>query len=152
MVTVRDAEAGDLEALVRNCLGVARESEGREPEPETVRAAVRAALEDPAKARYLVAQDPGGAVVGSLFVTYEWSDWTNGWYWWVQGVYVEPAWRGRGVYSRLYDAVHERARDAGDVRKVRLYVDRRNEAGLRAYRGHGMTETDYRVFEADVRP
>lgn len=148
-VTVRDAESRDLEALVRNCIGVARESEGLEPDEATVRAAVGAALDDPQKARYLVAE-ADGAVVGNLYITYEWSDWTNGWYWWVQAVYVDPAWRGRGVYSRLYDAVHERARAAGDVRRVRLYVDRHNETGLRAYRGHGMKETDYLVFDARV--
>lgn len=148
-VTVRDAESRDLKALVRNCIGVARESEGLEPDEGTVRAAVRAALKDPRKARYLVAE-ADGAVVGSLFLTFEWSDWTNGWYWWIQGVFVDPAWRGQGVYSRLYEGVHGRARAAGDVRRVRLYVDRQNEAGLRAYRGHGMHETDYLVFDARV--
>lgn len=146
---VRDAESRDLDSLVQNCIGVARESEGLEPDAARVRIAVQAALEDPSKARYLVAE-ADGAVVGSLFITYEWSDWTCGWYWWIQGVFVDPARRGQGVYSRLYEAVHERALAAGDVRKIRLYVDRHNEAGLRAYRGHGMTKTEYQIFEAPV--
>ncbi len=150
-VTVRAATLADLDVLVSNCLGVARESEGLEPDPVQARAAAEAALTDPRKARYFVAEDTdSGAVVGSLFVTFEWSDWKNGWYWWMQGVFVQPDRRGEGIYSRMYEAVHAAARAAGDVRSIRLYVDEGNEAGLRAYRGHGMTETRYRIFEAIV--
>ncbi len=148
---IRGATLDDLDALVANCLAVARESEGTEPDPNEARAAAKSALLDPNKARYFVAEDEAGAVVGSLFVTFEWSDWKNGWYWWIQGVYVQPEHRGQGVYSRMYEAVHEAARAAGDVRRIRLYVDKDNEQGLRAYRGHGMEETRYRIFESEVR-
>lgn len=148
-VTVRDAELRDLDVLVRNCLGVARESEGLEPDGDTVRAAVRAALEDPHKARYIVAE-ADGVVVGNLYLTFEWSDWTNGWYWWIQAVYVDPEWRGRGVYDRLHAAVHERARAAGDVRSVRLYVDADNERAVRTYERLGMKRTHYLLYDQPV--
>jgi len=112
-----------------------------------VRRGIEAALRDPAKARYFVAEADG--VVGSLFVTHEWSDWTNGWYWWIQGVYVRPDRRGEGVYSRLYAAVHAAAREAG-ARRIRLYVDADNAQGIRAYEAHGMQRTHYLVYDAPV--
>src|SRR5689334_22288787 len=68
---------------------------------------VAAALADEAKAIYFVAE-AGGAVVGQLMITHEWSDWRNGDLWWVQSVYVHPDHRRRGVFRRLYD----HARDA----------------------------------------
>lgn len=142
---VRPARDADVATLVRHCLGVAKESEGLHPDEAVVGEAVQAAVADPAKARYFVALDSAD-VVGSLFVTYEWSDWRNGWYWWVQGVYVEPAWRRRGVMRTLFSAVREAARQQGDVRLLRLYVEQDNPARA-AYEALGWQETPYRIYE-----
>jgi GNAT superfamily N-acetyltransferase len=89
--------------------------------------------------------------LGSLFVTYEWSDWRNGWYWWIQGAYTVPDQRGQGVFRALYEAVHAAALQAGDVKRIRLYVHDGNEAGLATYRALGMTEEPYRIFDAAVK-
>ena len=35
-----------------------------------------------------------GMPVGALLLTREWSDWRNGWFWWIQSVYVAPEGRG----------------------------------------------------------
>lgn len=144
--TVRPAHPRDLDALVRSTLGNALESEGLALDEAVVRRAVAALLADPHKGEAFVAEEDG-QVVGSLYVTREWSDWHGAWYWWLQSVYVVPERRGQGVYSALYRAVQEKAKAAGDVRSVRLYVERHNEPALRAYRGHGMQETDYLVFD-----
>lgn len=148
-VHVRPAGPADVEMLVTHCLGVASESEGLRPDPAVVRDAVVAAVADPAKARYFVAEGDGRPV-GSCFVTSEWSDWRNGWYWWVQGVYVDPAWRRQGVMTALLDAVAEAARAAGDVRRIRLYVARDNRPARAGYAGWGMACTGYRIYERDV--
>jgi ribosomal protein S18 acetylase RimI-like enzyme len=146
MVTVRAARPTDLDALVRSTLGNALESEGVRLDEATARRGVQELLRDPHKGRVFVAEAEG-AVVASTYVTFEWSDWHAAWYWWIQSVYVQPEWRGRHMYTALYRAVQQAARDAKDVRAVRLYVEGHNELGLRAYRGHGMAETPYRVFE-----
>ncbi len=143
---VRPARAADLEALVAGSIGVALESEGFRLDPAVVRRGVGRVLEEPARGRFFVLED-GGRVVASLFVTYEWSDWHDAEYWWVQSAYVVPGRRGEGLFRRLYDGVREAARADGGVRSVRLYVESRNEAGLRTYRGLGMTETPYRIFD-----
>lgn len=149
MVHVRPARPDDLETLVDFSQALGVESEGRHPEAATVGASIQAALDDPAKARYFVAEADGD-VVGSLFVTFEWSDWSCGWYWWIQGAYVQPDRRGQGIFRALYDAVHATARQEGDVRRIRLYVHDENQAGIATYRAIGMHEEPYRIFDAAV--
>ena len=161
----RDARPSDLDALVRATLGNAWETERLRLDEATVRRAVRKLLDDPAKGRAFVVEEtveaedrvaPRGRrkeplgkhrVVGSLYVTFEWSDWHDAWYWWIQSLYVVPERRGQGVYTALYKHVQAAARLAGGVRSLRLYVEKGNEAGLRAYRGHGMEQAPYLVFE-----
>ncbi len=146
MVTVRAAGPQDLEAFVRGTLGNAWETESLRLDEATVRRGVSKLLADPRRGLCLVAED-GGEAVGTLYVTFEWSDWHDAWYWWIQSLYVVLPARGRGVYTAMYQSLLEQARRAGDVRAVRLYVERSNENGLRAYRGHGMAELPYLVFE-----
>ncbi len=152
-IAVRPGRMEDLYDLVRFTMGVAQESEGLVPDKSAVQASIAAALNDPHKARYFVAESIDGQarkLVGSLFVTFEWSDWRNGWYWWIQAAYVVPALRGRGIFRQMYDAVHAAAKAAGDVRRIRLYVEADNEAGLATYRALGMKEAPYRIFDAAV--
>ncbi len=151
VVLVRAARASDLEALLQSTLGNALESEGVRLDEATARRGVMDLVADPAKGRVFVAEI-GGAVVGSTYVSFEWSDWHAAWYWWIQSVYVAPEHRGKHVYSALYRAIQQAARGQGDVRSVRLYVEAHNHDALRAYRGHGMIETPYKVFEWVVAP
>ncbi len=149
--TVRAATRADLEPIVEFQRAMARETEGKDLDRERVTRGVRSAL-DPSDGRdrgwYLVAED-GGRVVASLMVTYEWSDWRAGWFWWVQSVYVVASHRGRGVYRALYTEVLERARRAGDVCGVRLYVEHDNTAAQAVYERLGMQRAHYHLYEVD---
>src|SRR5260370_460581 len=66
---------------------------------------VEAGLADAHKGLYFVAEDEG-TIVGQVMITYEWSDWRNGWIWWLQSVYVRAQYRGRGVFRALYEHVY----------------------------------------------
>jgi GNAT superfamily N-acetyltransferase len=92
-----------------------------------------------------------GTVVGQCMVTTEWSDWRNMPVWWLQSVYVAPAWRRRGVYRALHETVLDRARSAGAA-GVRLYVDQGNDRAADVYRRVGMDGDHYLVFEQMFRP
>ena len=92
-----------------------------------------------------------GTVIAALLITYEWSDWRNGQFWWIQSVYVRAAFRGAGVYRALHDAVVARARDHGGVCGIRLYVETDNTVAQRAYESVGMNELSYRIFEQELR-
>jgi ribosomal protein S18 acetylase RimI-like enzyme len=82
-------------------------------------------------------------------ITYEWSDWRNGVFWWIQSVYVDTAARGQGVYQRLYERVRFAAAEAGNVCGIRLYVERDNSRAQQVYERQGMHATAYRMYEVD---
>jgi len=147
-VRIRRAAAGDAEMIARYNAAMALETEHIELDRKRLLAGVRAVLADAGKGFYLVAES-ADAVAGQMMVTYEWSDWRNGVFWWIQSVYVAPAWRRRGVFRSLYRHALEQARAAGNVCGLRLYVEAGNEAARRTYQELGMKKTVYEMFEVD---
>jgi ribosomal protein S18 acetylase RimI-like enzyme len=145
-LAIRPARAGDLAAIAAFNAAMAEETEGRALDRAVLERGVGHAFEDPARGRYFVAEE-GGRVVGCLMITTEWSDWRDGWFWWIQSVYVASEARGRGVYAALHGHVRAAARAAGDVVGLRLYAERHNERAQRTYRRLGMAETGYLLFE-----
>jgi GNAT superfamily N-acetyltransferase len=149
---VRPALQEDLDTLVRFSTAMARETEGRRLEQTRLRQGTQAVLDSPARGFYLVAELADRSprrVVGQLLVTFEWSDWRNAVFWWIQSVYVDPAWRRRGVYRTLHRAILERAKRRGDVCGVRLYVERENKAAKAVYARVGLETSSYHMFESD---
>ena len=146
---IRDATHDDLEFLACGNESMARETEHRTLDPRTVRRGVEAVLADHARGRYFVAVDESGAALGQLMVTYEWSDWRDGQFWWLQSVYVLPRARRRGVFKALYDHVDALARSTPGVCGLRLYVELDNLAAQRTYERCGMRDASYRVMEID---
>src|SRR5436309_6187008 len=151
-VTVRTATPADVPIIVEYNRRLARETEHKTLDPETVAAGVAAAIADPAtKGPYFLACD-GADVVGQLQVTLEWSDWRNGWFWWIQSVYVRADARGRGVFRLLYEHVRSRAREARNVIGIRLYVERENTAAQATYSRLGMAVLSYMMLEEALTP
>ncbi|MFO0799993.1 MAG: GNAT family N-acetyltransferase [Gemmataceae bacterium] len=145
-VTLRRGTAADAAVVCEFNAALARESEGKELAPAVLAAGVRAVLADPAKGVYTIAER-GGEVVGQLMLTYEWSDWRNGWFWWVQSVYVRPDARRAGVFRALFaDALARAAADPGVI-GVRLYMEHANARARATYLSLGMVEAGYEVFE-----
>ena len=87
------------------------------------------------------------AVVGMLLLTREWSDWRNGWLWWIQSVYVRPEARRRGVFRALYDHIYRLAQAEPDVIGLRLYMEENNHRAAETYVAVGMAPAGYVVFE-----
>ncbi len=145
-VTVRTATSQDADLLTRFNTAMAEETEDKTLDSDTVRAGVQKMLDDPSGGFYLVAVR-AEAIVGSLMITTEWSDWRNGVFWWIQSVYVRPEARRAGVYTALHEAVRNRASATDDVCGLRLYVEQDNETARETYRALGMTETPYRMYE-----
>jgi GNAT superfamily N-acetyltransferase len=127
---------------------MALETEGRTLDPAILRAGVDAVFTDPARGFYLIAE-LDGQPAGQLMITYEWSDWRNAVFWWIQSVYTIPELRSRGVFKALYSRVDAMARDSGGVCGLRLYVESHNQCAQGAYRRCGMNEAIYRMFEVN---
>jgi len=149
---IRPARLDDLEALVQFSAAMAMETEGRRLDETRLRRGTAAVFESPARGFYRVAEIPGppaDRAIGQLLVTFEWSDWRNATFWWIQSVYVHPDWRRRGVYRRMHEAIVREARARPDVCGVRLYVERENRIAQAAYDRMGLSPAAYRVFEQD---
>lgn len=149
---IRPACPDDTDVLVEFGAAMALETEGRTLDKERLRRGTVAVFASPDRGFYIVAELPGapaGRVVGQLLVTYEWSDWRNATFWWIQSVYVHPAWRGRGVYRRLHEFIVREARARKDICGIRLYVERENRVAQSAYGRVGLAPTAYLVFEED---
>lgn len=145
---IREATPADLDTVVRFNLALAKESENRALDEDRLTAGVAALLADADKGTYFVAER-NGEVIAQTMITFEWSDWRNGNFWWIQSVYVAAAHRGTGVFSQLYRHIHERARDTPSVTGLRLYVDKENQHAADIYRALGMQEAHYDMLEVD---
>jgi GNAT superfamily N-acetyltransferase len=145
-LTVRRATADDLELIVDFNCRLAQESENKTLEPALITAGVLAALADPHKGPYYLAEEDG-IVLGQMQVTFEFSDWRNGWFWWIQGVYVRADARKRGVFRALYEHVCQLARQDPEVIGLRLYVERDNQAAQQTYLRLGMAWSNYLILE-----
>lgn len=148
-MNIRIATEEDASALVDFNQAMALETEGKELDRETLSLGVSAVFADKKKGFYVVAEEDG-TIIGGLMVTSEWSDWRNGWFWWIQSVFIVPASRGRGIYSDLYDFVKSRADEVGGICGFRLYVERENEHAQAVYEKVGMTASNYLMFEEEA--
>lgn len=143
-VTVRPATLADVEFLVECNAAMALETEHKTLDRDTLTRGTRAVFDDPRRGFYLVAECDG-IQAGCLLVTYEWSDWRCGEWWWLQSVYVVPVQRRHGVFRMLFADVERRARAAGAI-GLRLYVERDNARAQRTYISLGMAEEPYRML------
>ena len=142
---IRPATPADAEVVADFNARLARESEGKTLDPAVLRRGVGRVLADGRKGFYTVAVG-GGEVVGQASVTFEWSDWRDGWYWWLQSVYVRADWRRRGVFRLIFQHIRERAEADPDVIGIRLYVETENAAAQRTYADLGLTEEPYKLM------
>jgi len=151
-IKIREAGLSDTGIIAEFSLRLAWETEQRRLDPDLLQAGVAALLHDDAKGKYFLAESGVGgqlAIAGQLSITYEWSDWRNGNFWWIQSVYVDKAFRGQGVFSSLFRHVQSLAKVTKEVCGLRLYMEANNETARRAYHRLGFQQTHYQMFEIE---
>ena len=146
-IQIRAATPADAAVIAGFNAAMALETEHKTLHAQTLRAGVERAIAQPRAARYFLA-DIAGEVVGQLMVTFEWSDWRNADFWWIQSVYDRPDVRSRGVFKAIYQHVQTLAREAGAC-GLRLYVERDNLRAQQVYQRLGMRDSAYAVYETD---
>jgi len=147
-IVIRHALPADIDILASNHRAMALETENKTLDVDTTLRGTRAVLEDSLKGFYLIAERDE-RMVGQLLVTFEWSDWRAGNFWWIQSVYVMPESRRTGIYRALHDHVIVAARNAKNVCGVRLYVDKDNQRARATYAAMGMQAAHYDIYEVD---
>lgn len=139
---IRRASLADEETLVKYNAALALESEAKVLDEDVLRAGVRAALGDSAKGFYVLAELDGD-IVGQTGVTFEWSDWRNGWYWWIQSVYVREDARRQGVFTAIYKHLEAEAMADPTAIGIRLYVENENARAQATYQKLGLANEQY---------
>ena len=148
-IHVRAARQEDVSLMVRWQLAMALETEDKPLDEAVLARGIQRAFEDPNKGRYFIAEIDGQPA-GTLMLTWEWSDWRDGWWWWIQSVFVDEPFRRRGVYRALYAHVLGLAQADPEVRGIRLYVEQENASARRTYEFLGMQHPGYVMYEKPI--
>lgn len=98
-IRVRAAEPSDAPIIVEFNQRMAEETEGKRLATEILSAGVAAVFADKQRGFYVVAENEFKEVVGCLLITFEWSDWRNALFWWIQSVYVRADYRGKAFIA-----------------------------------------------------
>lgn len=144
-ITIRRAELRDADTFVGFNQAMAWETEMLKLEPAMLLEGVKGLFAQPQYGFYVIAECESQAA-GGLMITFEWSDWRNKVFWWVQSVYVQPQFRGQGVYRCLYDGV-KRMAATENCCGFRLYVESTNKNAQAVYARLGMDQSHYVMFE-----
>jgi GNAT superfamily N-acetyltransferase len=145
-IQVRRATVADIDCVCAFNRLLALETESKTLDPALLESGVTAVLADAGKGLYFVAQEDA-QILGQMGLTYEWSDWRNGWFWWIQSVYVRPDARRRGVCRLILESIRQAARADSRVIGLRLYVERDNTIAHATYRKMGLEWTSYQMME-----
>jgi GNAT superfamily N-acetyltransferase len=147
-LTIRQATPADAAIVAKFNSLIAIETESRTLDASLLRKGVEALLADPSKGIYFLAESDG-KVVGQTMITYEWSDWRNGLFWWIQSVYVVKEARNAGVFKALFHHIHQLAKNQPGICGLRLYVDEHNSRARQTYEHLGMKSSHYGLYEMD---
>lgn len=145
---IRPAVISDAESIAGFNKAMALETEAKTLADKIILEGVRRQLSDKTLGFYLVAEEDAKAI-GCLGITFEWSDWRCGLFWWIQSVYVDPAYRSKGAFTQLYGKVKDLASRQKEVIGIRLYAEKDNTRAIRTYLRLGMSETPYRILEEE---
>lgn len=148
-MSIRRGKIEDLETIVKFNYNLAKETEEKELNVEILTKGVEAILLDDTKGKYYV-YTINGKVVGQLMHTYEWSDWRNGTFLWIQSVYVEKEYRKKGIFKELYNHVKDMCDRDESIAGIRLYVEKENSTAKSTYKSLGMYECEYHMYEYEV--
>jgi GNAT superfamily N-acetyltransferase len=126
--TVREATIADVEAVATAVEALLVELGGRCPQRAALEAEVRALLEEPEGGSVLVAEADGD-VVGVLSASWQRAIHVPGVYATIQDLWVDEAWRSRGVGAELVEAIASQARRRG-VSRLEVGLPRETFAAI----------------------
>jgi GNAT superfamily N-acetyltransferase len=145
-IEIREAESAEWQVIAGFQIKMAKETEDELLDSDIVSEGVQAVFNNPELGRYYVAEAEGH-IIASLLITCEWSDWRNAFVWWLQSVYVIPAYRKMGVFRKMYRHIQQQAIQRRDVAGIRLYMVSENHTAGQVYQKMGMDGKKYRMFE-----
>lgn len=142
---IRVATIEDADIIVKYNILLAKETEDIDLNEDIVKKGVLNLINDKSKGSYfLYVKD--SAVIGQAMITYEWSDWRNKNFWWIQSVYVNKDNRNQKVFKNIFNYIISLAKDM-DTCGIKLYVDEKNHMAQDVYSSLGLKSSHYNLFE-----
>jgi len=147
-IKIRNADIADAVVIADFNVRMALETENKQLCPQIVLAGTKYLINNPSLGFYIVAE-ADKTIIASTMITFEWSDWRNGLFWWVQSVYVLPEYRRKGVFSKIFEHIQSLARkqNNNNICGIRLYVEKDNSTAQKTYTSLGLKKTEYHMFE-----
>lgn len=143
---IDEATELDILELVDLQQKMALETENIALQEDIVEQGITALIKDSQKGKYYKIVQKG-KIIGCVLNTYEWSDWRNGNIVWIQSLYILPPYRRQGLFTAVYQYLREQVQKNPTQKGIRLYVDKRNEAAIQAYKAVDMDNNHYEMFE-----
>lgn len=147
-IKIRKATKKDSNTIISWNRKMAFETENKNLNLKTSKLGVDNFFKQKGLGFYLIAE-ADNKPVGQLMITYEWSDWRNGLFYWIQSVYVVPEFRGKKIFSALYRYVFNLTKKNKNICGIRLYVENNNKRAQKVYVKLGLSKTHYQMFETD---
>lgn len=174
---VRRGVMEDVEQMITMQMHMAKETEKLTLNVETLRAGITRVIKDSSLGNYYIVEDTNcnedvnkqstndahvthinewnnnmnsespRPIVGMLLTTHEWSDWRNGCVLWIQSAYVVPSCRRRGVFTAMFQYLHDMVTKSDFYVGIRLYVEHENHNAQRTYEKLGMTREHYNMMK-----
>ena len=145
-MSIRKANLNDVETIAKFNYNLAYETENKELDMDVLKKGVENLINDNSKGQYYV-YTIDEKIVGQIMYTYEWSDWRNKTFLWVQSVYVDKEYRQKGVFKSLYNYVKSFCDNDDSIGGIRLYVEKQNKNAQSTYKSLGMIECEYDMYE-----
>ena len=143
---VRRAKKQDIATIVSFNQAMANETENISLKSSILIPGVEALFNDQKLGFYIVCE-VDKSVRACLMISYEWSDWRNGLFWWIQSVFVQKEYRKQGLYKLMYQYIKTLVDGRDDIVGIRLYVDDENKNAKNVYKKLGMHKSNYELFE-----
>ena len=151
MIEVRYATREDIPYIIEFQKQMAIETEDLTLNDKKISKGVEAVFDDPGKGFYIVSTN-NSQVVSSMLITAEWSDWRNGYFLWIQSLYVIPSFRKQGIFRKMYHYVKQSVIESETYLGLRLYVEKNNKSAMDVYTNVGMQGSQYKMYEWIDKP
>ncbi|MBE0492129.1 MAG: GNAT family N-acetyltransferase [Sulfurospirillum sp.] len=147
-IQVRIATRDDAKKIAEFNVNFAKETINKNLSLQTTKEGVHKVFSSFNNGFYLVAE-VRKQIVGISMVTREWSDWSNGAYYCIQGIFVSNEEHATQIHDAIFQKAKSLAKEHDDVCGIRLYVDKDDKKTQKQYETLGMKKTPYRLFEEE---
>ena len=146
MIRVRKALLEDAGKIFDFQIKFAQESENIALVPAELKKGVDFIINNPSVGQYFVAVYEM-KIVGFCLTLNEWSDWRNGRVIWVDSAYVDPEYRGKGVFKELIIKIKEVVSQSFEYKGIRLYIGKNDTHAHRLFEALDMNANNYKLYE-----